>query len=29
MENRPIAAVFEEIADILVILGENAFRIRS
>jgi DNA polymerase (family 10) len=29
MENRLIAAVFEEIADILEIQGENAFRIRS
>ena len=29
MENHQIAAVFEEIADILEILGENAFRIRS
>ena len=29
MENAPIAAVFDDIADILEIQGENAFRIRS
>ena len=29
MENTQIAAVFTEIADILEILGENAFRVRS
>ncbi len=29
MENARIAAVFEQIADILEILGENPFRIRS
>jgi len=29
MENTPIAAVFDDIADILEIQGENAFRIRS
>ncbi|MGB2968282.1 MAG: helix-hairpin-helix domain-containing protein, partial [Phycisphaerae bacterium] len=29
MENAEVAAVFDQIADILEIQGENAFRIRS